>query len=95
MRNTKVFDIIKELENHGAYVDVYDPLVDNTKESNWHTNGIINNPLKSNKKYDSIIVAVGHKQFKEYTQDDFNFLSNGIGTIIDVKNIVDKPTWRL
>jgi UDP-N-acetyl-D-glucosamine/UDP-N-acetyl-D-galactosamine dehydrogenase len=95
MRNTKVIDIIKELKDLGANVDVYDPWVDNAKEENWYTNGIINNPLESNKKYDSIVVAVGHKQFKDYTRNDYNFLSNGDGIIIDVKNIVDKPTWRL
>jgi UDP-N-acetyl-D-glucosamine/UDP-N-acetyl-D-galactosamine dehydrogenase len=95
MRNTKVINIIEELKDFGANVDVYDPWVDNTKESNWYTHGIINNPLESNKKYDSIVVAVEHKQFKDYTRDDYNFLSNENGVIIDVKNIVDKPTWRL
>ncbi len=95
MRNTKVIDIIKELKDFGANVDVYDPWIDYTEEGEWYKYGIIENPLESDKKYDAIVVAVGHKQFKAYTQDEYDFLSNDNGVIIDVKNIVHKPTWRL
>jgi UDP-N-acetyl-D-glucosamine/UDP-N-acetyl-D-galactosamine dehydrogenase len=95
MRNTKVIDIIEELKDFGVNIDVYDPWVDHEEESEWYKHGVINNPLDRNKKYDAIIVAVGHKQFKAYTQDDYDFLSGGCGVIIDVKNIVDNPTWRL
>ena len=95
MRNTKVIDIIDELKDYGANVDVYDPWVAHENESSWYKHGVIDNPLDRNKKYDAIIVAVGHKQFKGYTQDDYDFLSGGSGVIIDVKNIVDSPTWRL
>jgi len=95
MRNTKVIDIVEELKDFGANIDVYDPWVDPEEESGWYMHEIINNPLESSKKYDSIVVAVGHKQFKDYTQDDYDFLSNGDGVIIDVKNIVSDPTWRL
>jgi UDP-N-acetyl-D-glucosamine/UDP-N-acetyl-D-galactosamine dehydrogenase len=95
MRNTKVIDIIEELRDFGVSIDVYDPWVGHEEGSSCHTHEIVNNPLKSDKKYDSIVVAVGHKQFKAYTQDDYDFLSNGNGVIIDVKNIVDNPTWRL
>ena len=30
-----------------------------------------------------------------YTKDEYKLLSNGEGVIIDIKNIVDNPTWRL
>jgi len=95
MRNTKVIDIIEELKDFGAKVDVYDPLVNNELEKNWYKHGIIENPLDEGKKYDAIVVAVSHKQFKAYTKDDYKLLSNGEGVIIDIKNIVNNPTWRL
>ena len=44
---------------------------------------------------DAIVVAVGHKKFKAYTSDDYKNLSNGEKIIIDIKNIVENPTWRL
>jgi len=95
MRNTKVVDIIEELKDFGVNVDVYDPWVDHAEESKWYKHGIINDPLNESNKYDAIVVAVGHKQFKEYTADNYTQLSNGEEVIIDIKNIVDNPTWRL
>ena len=95
MRNTKVVDIIEELKDFGINVDVYDPWVDHAEESKWYKHGIINDPLNESNKYDAIVVAVGHKQFKAYTADNYTQLSNGEEVIIDIKNIVDNPTWRL
>jgi len=95
MRNTKVVDIIDELKDFGVNVDVYDPWVDPNEEKKWYTHGIISNPLDNNKKYDAIVVAVAHKQFKEYTPEDYLQLSNAKGVVIDIKNIVQNPDWRL
>ena len=95
MRNTKVVDIIDELKDFGANVDVYDPWVDPDEEKKWYTHGIISNPLDDNKKYDAIVVAVGHKQFKEYTSETYLQLSKDQEVVIDIKNIVPNPTWRL
>ena len=95
MRNTKVIDVIDELKDFGINVDVYDPWVDPNEEKKWYKHGIISNPLDDNKKYDAIVVAVGHKQFKEYTAKTYSQLSNAQEVIIDIKNIVQNPTWRL
>jgi UDP-N-acetyl-D-glucosamine/UDP-N-acetyl-D-galactosamine dehydrogenase len=95
MRNTKVVDIIEELKDFGINVDVYDPWIDQAEESKWYKHGIINDPLNESNKYDAIVVAVGHKQFKAYTVDDYKQLSNGEEVVIDIKNIVPNPTWRL
>ncbi len=95
MRNTKVVDIIETLEDFGANVDVYDPWVNHAEASKWYKHGIINNPLENSKKYDAIVVAVSHKQFKTYTTENYRKLSNGGAIIMDIKNIVDNPTWRL
>ena len=93
IRNTRVADIISELKNFGANIDIYDPLV-NTNHNNLKY-PLISDPLKSKKKYDAIVVAVSHKQFKKYSMDDYSGLLNGTNVIIDVKNIVKEPTWRL
>ena len=92
-RNTRVIDIIRELEDFGANIDIYDPWI-NSDQKNYK-NKIITDPLKSVKKYDAIVVAVSHKQFKAYTTDDYSRLSSDIKVIIDIKKIVEKPTWRL
>jgi UDP-N-acetyl-D-galactosamine dehydrogenase len=95
MRNTKVVDIIEELQAFDVNVDVYDPWVDQAEESKWYKHGIIDDPMKSEKQYDAIVVAVGHQQFKAYTMRDYQKLSNGEMVVMDVKNIVERPTWRL
>ena len=95
MRNTKVIDIIEELKDFGASVDVYDPWVNPNEEKKWYKHGIISDPLLNKKKYDAIVVAVAHKQFLEYKDEIYTKLSNATKVVIDIKNIVPNPTWRL
>ena len=95
MRNTKVVDIIEELKLFGANVDVYDPWVDPNEEKRWYKHGIISNPVDNDKKYDAIVVAVAHKEFKKYSSKTYSNLSNHNEVIIDIKNIVPNPSWRL
>jgi UDP-N-acetyl-D-galactosamine dehydrogenase len=95
MRNTKVVDIIKELKCYGCNVDVYDPWVDEKEEKQQYKHGIIKNPFKSNKKYDAIVVAVAHKQFIELSNADYKSILNNKPVIMDIKGIVEKPSWRL
>jgi UDP-N-acetyl-D-galactosamine dehydrogenase len=94
MRNSKVIDIIKELEEYECNVEVYDYWVDKSDVESKHLNFINELPL-NNKKYDSIIVAVGHDEFKKINHEEYVSMSNGEPIIIDVKGIVEKPTWRL
>ena len=93
IRNSRVFDIINELEDSGANIDIYDPWIGTDLENKKYK--MIKDPLKSDKKYDAIVVAVSHKQFKAYSSNDYSNLSSGSKVIIDIKNIVKDPTWRL
>jgi len=94
-RNTKVIDVIEELEDFGVNVDVYDPWIDNEESGNWCSHQVIDDPLKTDKKYDAIVVAVSHKQFRQYSASDYKRLSKGNPVTIDIKGIVDSPSWRL
>jgi UDP-N-acetyl-D-glucosamine/UDP-N-acetyl-D-galactosamine dehydrogenase len=94
-RNTKVVDIISELNDFCANIDVYDPWVASFEGGKRCKYSVIANPLDKGKKYDAIVVAVSHKQFKNYTKEDYQNLSRGKGVVIDIKNIVDNPTWVL
>lgn len=94
MRNSKVLDIIKELEEFECNIDVYDYWVDRSDRETKYLNFIDTLPLNTN-EYDSIIVAVGHNQFKEISTKEYQSMSKGTPIIIDVKGIVENPTWRL
>ncbi len=94
IRNSKVFDIIDELEDYGCAVDVYDPWVE--KKDVDATNLVfISDPFKTDKNYDTIIVAVGHKLFRELSPSEYESISTENVVIIDIKGIVENPTWRL
>lgn len=96
LRNTKVTDIVDELAEYGANVDIYDPWVD-LEESKHHFNHQLmeKNPFKEDKKYDSIVIAVAHDEFVSLKEEDFKKVSTGKEILIDIKGIVENPTWRL
>ena len=94
IRNTKVVDIISELEEYGANIDVYEPWIDE-KDKDYYDYNFVSNPLENDKKYEAIIVAVGHNKFKEITQEQFESLINGENILIDVKGIIPNPDWKL
>lgn len=94
IRNTKVVDIIKELEDFGAIIDVYEPWIDE-KDKGYYNYKFVENPFENDKKYDAIVVAVGHNLFKTISEDEYNNLIKGEKIVIDVKGIVPNPTWKL
>ena len=65
------------------------------EEKSDYNHGIIENPFENGEKYDSIIVAVAHEQFKKLTEKDYTTISNGIPIIMDIKGIVKNPNWIL
>ncbi|GAA0415210.1 Vi polysaccharide biosynthesis UDP-N-acetylglucosamine C-6 dehydrogenase TviB [Cocleimonas flava] len=95
MRNSKVLDIYKELKDFGADIDVYDPWPEENEARDYYLESVVEDPLASSQKYDAIIVAVGHSQFKEWTMEDYEKVSSGAPITIDVKNVIPQPTWRL
>ena len=94
IRNTKVVDIIEELKDYGANIDVYEPWIDE-KDKGYYNYNFVENPFENSKKYDSILVAVGHDKFKSLSQKEYDNIINGEKIIIDVKGIVPNPTWKL
>jgi len=95
MRNSKVMDIYEELQDYGTDIDVYDPWAEAEDSTAYYGKSVVSDPRISKIKYDAIIVAVGHSQFKEWKMQDYQRISSGQAITIDVKNIVPEPTWRL
>ena len=95
IRNTRVVDIINELREYEVDVAVYDPFLEINDEKKHYNYNPIQNPLETRQKFDAVIVAVGHEQFKRLTMDEYNLLFKNKMIIIDIKGIVPNPTWRL
>ena len=94
IRNSKVFDIIDELVDYGCRVDAHDPWI--TKDDLPQTNfTLTDDPWKEKRTYDAIIVAVGHDTFKALSSQAYEKISRGTPVTIDIKGVVENPTWRL
>ena len=88
-RNTKVKDIVEGLESFLCEVSVFDPYLSENSCTNF-----INNPFDDKKKYDSIIVAVSHNEFVNYTANNFKQLSKGKLVLLDIKGIYNESSWK-
>lgn len=84
-RNTKVTDIVKNLQEFGANVTVYDSWI-NAESAEKEYNVKVKNTLP-NKKFEAIVLAVPHQDFLNLNLKNL-LLENGI--IYDVKGILPK-----
>jgi len=85
-RNTKIIDVHNELRDFGAIVEIYDPYVNKKEVKNLYSIDLINkNQIK---KYDAIILAVGHSNFKKIDINDLKSSSKSV--VFDVKGILDR-----
>lgn len=87
LRNTRVIDIIRELEDAGAKVDIYDPWVD--KEEAFREFGI--KPISTIKQaeYDGLVLAVAHEQFLALNDEETRSFCKENCVIYDVKSVLD------
>ena len=101
-RNTKVVDIIRELEEYGIEIQIVDPVAD--KEELWHEYGLKLSEMKDIKNVDALIFAVSHDEFKSLTLESLKSLyNNNKHVLIDVKGLFDRKEaeemnyvyWRL
>lgn len=79
-RNTRVTDIISELQSYKAHVEIYDPWVD-PSESEL----LIEQPAAGS--YDAVIIAVAHNQYKDMGLSSIRALGKSESVIFDVKHM--------
>jgi UDP-N-acetyl-D-galactosamine dehydrogenase len=95
VRNTKVVDVVRELQKYGARVDVYDPWV-NADEAE-HEYGL--RPVKRLKagSYDAIVMAVAHREFREMGIAKIRALARKQHVLYDIKYVFrgDESDGRL
>jgi len=86
IRNTKVVDIYNELCEFGLNVDVYDPWA-SPEEVKHEYNVDIIKELDKNKKYQGILLAVAHDEFKSI---DFEAYYKAGAVVFDAKAVIDR-----
>ena len=86
LRNTRVIDMIKEFNNYGAKVDVYDPWVDPNETQQTYGFTPLSAPQLGS--YDAIILAVKHHQFTEMGAEKIRALGKEPHVLYDIKYIL-------
>ena len=94
IRNSRVIDIIKELEAYHVDVDVFDPWASAEEVKHEYGFDLLCSKTEISDNYDAIILAVSHNQFLKI---DIEKLKSPIGVIFDVKSLlpIDKVDGRL
>lgn len=86
IRNTKIIDIVAELKEYQMQVDVYDPWVDTAEAQ--HEYGITPVQKIESNKYDAIVLAVAHNQFKEMGAASIRALGKTSHVLYDLKYVL-------
>lgn len=87
LRNTKVIDIVRELADYGADVDVCDPWCGNDEAQQVYDLQLVEPKLA---KYDAIVIAVAHKQYFEMGAELIRGLGKPRHVLYDLKYVLAK-----
>jgi len=92
LRNSKVIDVIRELQSYGVKVHVHDAVAENAEAE--HEYGVSLTPWDKLPRANAIVCAVAHKEYKARTTAEFaEKLSSG-GLFVDVKCIANVAEFQ-
>jgi len=87
IRNSRVIDIIRELESYDVLVDVFDPWASSEEVKEEYGFNLLCDKTEVSHNYDAIILAVSHNEFIKI---DIARLKSPIGVIFDVKSLLPR-----
>jgi UDP-N-acetyl-D-glucosamine/UDP-N-acetyl-D-galactosamine dehydrogenase len=101
LRNSKVIDIVRELESYGLKVQVHDPLADAHEAHEEY--GLELTPWEKLKPAQAVVAAVSHAEYKRLTPEEMARLCWSNPLLVDVKGAYDRAkfeaagfkVWRL
>jgi len=88
IRNTRVIDMIQELQTYHANVEVYDPWAHSDETKQELGVDLLESPPKG--RYDAIIVATAHDQFRKMGVNGIRALGTPNAVLFDVKGILPR-----
>ena len=86
IRNSKVIDVVRELGKYGAQIDVHDPWAD-PRECR-HEYGIRPVTRLTRNRYDAVVLAVAHREFRDLKAVGIRSLCRKNHVIYDVKHVL-------
>jgi UDP-N-acetyl-D-galactosamine dehydrogenase len=92
-RNSKVVDLIRELEEFGIKVTVYDPVANPDEVERYY--GIkLSESFEKEKPFDAVVFAVKHDRFREIPKRKVLELLSKPGVVVDIKGFLDREFFR-
>ena len=92
-RNSKVFDIVKELREYGIDPAIADPTADAAEAK--HLYGVEFTDISKIKDMDAVVLAVAHDAFAKFTMADMDkFYGKGQKVLVDVKGLFDRNAYE-
>ena len=92
-RNSKIFDIVKELREYGIEPIIADPEADAQEAKQLY--GIDFVDINTISDMDAVVLAVAHEEFSHFTINDIDkFLNNGKKVLLDIKGLLDRKTYE-
>ncbi len=96
IRNSKVVDLIRELEDYSVKVDIVDPNASIEEVRHEYGLALLR---ETTDKYDAIIIAVGHKEYVNMSTKELTAMSNTELMLVDIKGVKSKlginRYWKL
>jgi len=87
LRNTRVVDLVEEFEGFNCNVDVFDPWVDKDEALHEYDIKPIDQPTEG--KYDAILLAVAHDEFKALSLEQIKAFGKDNHVLYDIKYLLD------
>lgn len=88
VRNTKIIDIVHELESFNMNVDIFDSWADAVEVKHEYGVDLISEPEVG--AYDAIILAVDHSDFKSWGEEKIRCLGKENHVLYDIKHVLNK-----
>ena len=92
LRNSKVIDIIRELQSYGIEVGVHDPSADAAEAR--HEYGVELLAWDNLPQADAVVLAVAHKEYRQLTPDGLSRQLKAGGGVVDVKAVLNPVDVR-
>ncbi len=92
-RNTKIFDIVKELREYGIEPTIADPTADAAEAK--HLYGVDFVDINTVRDMDAVVLAVAHDEFAHFTMADTDkFFGAGKKVLLDIKGLLDRKAYE-
>ena len=91
IRNSKVFDVYRELRKNSYDIDMYDPYASKTEVKQYYGVDLINFDNIKDNYYDFVIIAVPHEKFINLNID--LYCKNKDTVVFDVRNIFNNKKY--